>query len=447
MKIGLEVHVQLATRTKLFCGCPVREGEPNTLTCPTCLGLPGSRPRVNAKAVEHAVKIALALNCRVPERLVFSRKTYFYPDMAKNYQITQFEVPVGSGGWLEVGGRKIGIRRVNLEEDPARLVHVGGFANQKYVLVDYNRSGIPLCEIVTEPELGSPEEARLFLQTLASLLDYLDVWNGTIKTDANISTVGARVEIKNISGFREVEKALRYEALRQKRVGARRETRAWDPEAGVTRSLRKKETEEDYGYIFEPDIPPVRLGPVVRSVRPTIPELPWEKRERFEREFGLGRELSKAVTSDADIAILFEKTAEKFDPKFAASWITVVKKVLNYNKLRLKDTGFGDREFAEILRAVSAGELSDRAAELVLREVVPDPGSLNRAIEKYGKVAGGSVEAIVEDVVKENPEAVADYLKGNEKALHFLVGRVMAKTGGRADAREVREMLKKKLSR
>ena len=255
--IGLETHVQLNTRTKLFCGCAlegVASAEPNTRTCDTCLGLPGSKPRTNAAALEKAIRIALALNCDIPKETYFSRKSYFYPDMSKNYQITQYEVPLAKNGSIRVGDKAIGIRRINVEEDPAKLGHVGGLANAKYVLVDYNRSGIPLCEIVTEPHFTSPQEARAYLQKLEAILEYLGVYvsgEGTLKSDANISLDGGnRVEVKNVTGFKEVEKALAYEITRQRaslRRGARieQETRAWDAELNVTRSKRKKEFEED----------------------------------------------------------------------------------------------------------------------------------------------------------------------------------------------------------
>jgi len=260
MKIGLEIHVQLATKTKLFCSCPNKVSKkPNTLTCDYCLGLPGTKPRLNKKALEYAIKIGLALNCKFPEKTYFSRKSYFYPDMAKNFQITQYEVPFAKDGYVTINihnkEKKIRIRRIQLEEDPARIVHVGGSITEaNYVLVDYNRSGIPLCEIVTEPDMENPAEARLFLQKLSSMLQYLDIFNpdveGSIRVDANISLGESRVEIKNISGFKEVEKALNFEVVRQKNLMKKskeilRETRGWDSVANVTRSLRSKEEEEE----------------------------------------------------------------------------------------------------------------------------------------------------------------------------------------------------------
>ncbi|NOZ81869.1 MAG: Asp-tRNA(Asn)/Glu-tRNA(Gln) amidotransferase subunit GatB, partial [Candidatus Micrarchaeota archaeon] len=431
VKIGLEVHVQLNTKTKLFCACPVREAEPNSLTCPTCLGLPGGRPVPNRTAVEHAVKVCLALNSSVSQNLRFSRKTYFYPDMAKNFQITQFELPIGSGGYLETASGKVRIRRVNLEEDPARLVHVGGLVNSKYVLVDYNRSGIPLCEIVTEPDMESPEAARDFLRTLCEILEYLGVYDPlrcTVKADANVSVGDERVEIKNISGFREIEKALKYEVLRQKnliRSGRRieRETRAWDPDAGVTRSMRKKETEEDYGYINEPDIPEIDISEIIKTVRSRIPELPEEKRRRYQTELGLGVELARTVTTSLGIAKFFEKTLEYLEPEESASWMVVLKKILNYHSLRIEETKITPDVFSMVVKSVTEGKISDRAGELILREVVFAPEKLESLLKEFSSTEVS--DELVDEVVSENRRAVEDYLSGNEKALDFLVGQVM----------------------
>ena len=258
MKIGIEVHVALdSCRTKLFCGCPNSgAGEPNTNVCPTCLGMPGSKPVLNAKAVKEAMKISLALNCSINMEFFFSRKIYFYPDMPKNYQITQYEIPLAAGGWLEVDGKKVSIKRVHVEEDPGKLVHMGGsITTAKYVAIDYNRAGVPLCEIVTDPDFSSPKEVRIFLDYLSMMLEYMGVYSpereGAMRIDANISTGGERVEVKNITSFRDVEKALSYEVVRQANAAraskaVERETRAWDAASGTTKPLRSKEQEEDY---------------------------------------------------------------------------------------------------------------------------------------------------------------------------------------------------------
>src|SRR3989338_6038507 len=267
VKIGLETHIQLNTASKIFCGCAnpaalKEEREPNSIVCPTCLGLPGAKPAANRKVVEAGVKAALAMGATVAGQTRFSRKTYFYPDMSKNFQISQYEVPLASNGRVEVTGKNIRIRRLHTEEDPAKIIHTGGLGG--YTLVDYNRAGVPLLEIVTEPDFTSPEEARLYIQKLASIMEYLGLYDpatkAAIKTDANISLKGGnRVEVKNITGTKEVEAALQYEVVRQKNslqrgVSVVRETRSWNPERGATESLRSKEVEEEYGYIAEPDL-------------------------------------------------------------------------------------------------------------------------------------------------------------------------------------------------
>jgi len=304
VKIGLETHVQLDTKTKLFCSCPNEESEePNNHVCETCLGHPGSKPRLNEEVVNQAVKASEALDCNVNEDVFFSRKTYFYPDMSKNYQITQYEVPVGENGekLVKVGDEEIeiGIKRIHIEEDPAKMKHVGGnISDSDYTKVDYNRAGTPLIEIVTKPDFTSAEQARAYLQQLAKMLQYLELYhpdsNYSIKSDANISIDGGqRVEVKNITGTSEVEKALNYEISRQKQLKKRgkeveQQTRSFNSDLAATESLRQKETEEDYGYIFDPDLTRQDLDEELRKeIKNALPELPREKFERFREEYGL----------------------------------------------------------------------------------------------------------------------------------------------------------------
>ncbi|MBI2652073.1 Asp-tRNA(Asn)/Glu-tRNA(Gln) amidotransferase subunit GatB [Candidatus Woesearchaeota archaeon] len=289
--IGLEIHIELDTKTKLFCSCPTKGSEePNTRTCETCLGMPGSKPVLNKKSVEFALKLCLALNCEISPELIFSRKSYFYPDMSKNYQISQYEMPLGRNGKLRLrNGKEIGITRVHIEEDPASLIHPVGLKESQYVLVDYNRSGNPLVEIVTEPDLTSPEEAREFMKQLITVLNYLEIFDineGIIKADANVSIKESdytRIEIKNITGFKEIERALVYEVNRQKEEikhhkKIEHETRAWDSEKGITFSLRKKETEEDYGYIIDTDLTVVEItDKLISDVKKNMPELAHDK--------------------------------------------------------------------------------------------------------------------------------------------------------------------------
>ncbi len=462
IRIGLETHVQLNTRTKLFCGCPMKgldEAEPNTRVCETCLGLPGSKPRTNIAAVDAGIKIALALSCKIPEEILFSRKSYFYPDMSKNFQITQYEVPIAKDGLIEAGGKAIRIRRINLEEDPAKLVHVGGsITDAKYVLVDYNRSGAPLCEIVTEPDFDTPREARLFLQQLMMILEYLKVFSVgefSLKTDANISiqtddVKGERVEVKNITGFREIEKALNFEIVRQRNVAKRgqkieQETRAWDAVAKVTRSLRTKEGEDDYGYIPENDLTRIELkAEKIKQIEKTLPEMPQQKRERYQK-LGLSKELSYSIAQDLELAQLFENLTKRFDPKFAGTWMLILQKTLNYNDMILKEAKLSGEVFAKLLKAVESGNMAERAGELVLREVILNPEKLDELLKKYEKAGAGEIEKVVEGVIKKNGKAVSDYKAGDKKAIEFLVGQVMRETKGKADAKEIRKIVEERI--
>ncbi|MEM5797855.1 MAG: Asp-tRNA(Asn)/Glu-tRNA(Gln) amidotransferase subunit GatB [Candidatus Aenigmatarchaeota archaeon] len=459
IKIGLETHVQLNTRTKLFCPCQnpanLSELEPNTLTCPTCLGLPGSKPKANRTALEHAIKIALALGCEIASICHFSRKTYFYPDMPKNFQITQYEIPLASNGLLEIGGKKIRIKRLHLEEDPARLVHVGGLKG-KYTLVDYNRAGIPLVEIVTEPDFSSPQEARAYIFKLAAILEYLGVWSpkssAVIKSDANISIEGyPRIEVKNITGMKEVEQALSYEILRQQNLlrlqgEIKRETRAWNPEIGATESLREKEEEEEYGYIFEPDLPQIVIDKrIVAKLKKEIPELPDQKFSRFVSKYRLTPKLAESLISDRGLAELFEWLAGRIEAKIAATWVAgPLKKTLNWHGMSWEQAGIKTEWVLDVLKLFKAGKLTDINTEMVIRAMVEEKKSPDRIIAERGlERTKADITPVIKKVIAEHQKAVEDYKKGQEKAIDFLVGKVIAETKGRVDAKEIREMLKK----
>ncbi len=460
IKIGLETHIQLNTASKIFCGCanPARlkeDREPNSLVCPTCLGLPGSKPAANAAVVDAGIKVGLALNAQVAARTHFSRKTYFYPDMAKNFQISQYEVPLASGGMMEVNGKKIRIKRVHMEEDPAKIQHVGGLGG--YTLVDYNRAGIPLLEIVTEPDFQSPEEAREYVQKLAAVAEYLGLYDpatkAVIKSDANISLKGGeRVEVKNITGTKEVETALHYEIVRQKNALQRgpvtRETRSWNPERGSTENLRGKEAEEEYGYIFEPDLPVLEIGNV-ENIRKTLPELPDQKKARYIRQFSLSEKTAEALTAEPDIALLFEHVARQIPPELAASWIAgELKKTLNWNGLRWKEAGLKPEWITDILRIYKAGKLTDRNAELCIRKMVEEKLPPAELIQKYGLGKEAvDIGKVVEKLLEGNKKAVEDYKKGNQKALEFLVGLALRETKGKVDANQLRKALESYLSR
>ncbi len=355
LKIGLETHVQLNTKSKIFCGCrnPVsmeKEPKPNVMVCGVCLGFPGSKPLVNERVLEMALRIATAFGCSIAKETFFSRKTYFYPDMSKNFQITQYEIPLASNGKIEVNGNRIRISRIHMEEDPAKLIHVGGLGG-RHVLVDYNRSGIPLVEIVTEPDITSPREARVYLQKLANILEYLGVYDSSsraiIKSDANISLEGgARVEVKNITGTKDIEQALNYEIVRQKNllkrgVRVRRATRTWNPDMRATEDMRGKEEEDEYGYIFEPDLPVITLSKKeLQHIEKFIPELPEKRLKRFVKEYRLPGKIAESIVSDIGLAELFEEAAKKTESRLAGTWIAgYLKKTLNWNNMKFRDSG------------------------------------------------------------------------------------------------------------
>jgi len=457
MKIGLEIHCQLTTQTKLFCGCPNKfVKEPNTLTCEYCIGLPGSKPQLNAKAVDCGIMIGLALNCRFPSEMFFSRKSYFYPDMGKNFQITQYEIPIAAKGFLEINGKRIRIRRINLEEDPARIVHVGTITKAEYLLLDYNRSGVPLCEIVTEPDFLSTKEARDFLQHLSSIVEYLGVYDpnieGSMRVDANISLAETRVEIKNISGFKEVEKALNYEIIRQNNLLRRgqhvvMETRAWDALGGVTRSLRIKEGEEEYGYIFEPDLPRITLDKAaIERIRAQLPELASQKITRYEK-MGIEKELAVAIASEPSMAAMFERVCAHADVQLAAKWFAgEIQKTLNYNNLRMKDTKIKPEYIIKLLKFVDSKKVTEKTAELMLRDMIINPKDPEELIMGKARIFDEKfLEPVIKDVLDNNPQAIVDFKSGKNEAFNFLVGQVMRKTEGRGDPDTIRKLLRQKI--
>ncbi len=461
IKIGLETHVQLNSRSKMFCGCrnPVNlkdEPEPNTLVCETCLGLPGSKPRANRAVVEMALKVAVALNCAIARETFFSRKTYFYPDMNKNFQITQYELPIAEGGHVKASGRRVRIRRIHMEEDPSKIVHLGGLGGN--TLLDYNRAGIPLIEIVTEPDFASPAEARIFLQKLASILEYLGVYDSSsravIKSDANISLSGGeRVEVKNITGTKEIEQALNYEITRQRSVIKRggkilQSTRMWNPDTGVTKEMRTKETEEDYGYIMEPDLTKIdSLDGLARKIKASLPELPDQKQARFVKRFHVSEKMAESLVSDRDIAELFEFVARKSNPKVAGTWIGIyLLKTLNWHGIRFRDSKLKKEWVADLIKMFEAGKLTDRNAEVAMRKMVEDRKPAKEIVKKYKlEKMKLDLDKIIRDVLRKNPKALEDYKSGEEKVLHFLVGLVMKETRGQVDATEIRKAILKAL--
>jgi len=458
--VGLEVHVEINTNTKLFCGCATKGSEePNTRTCETCIGMPGSKPVLNKKAVEFALKLCLALNCKISKELIFSRKSYFYPDMAKNYQISQYEIPLGSKGSLKLrSGKEIAITRVHMEEDPAALIHPSGMQESAYVLVDYNRSGNPLLEIVTEPELESAAEAREFMKQLITILSYLDIFDinqNIIKADANVSVKESgfvKQEVKNITGFKEIERALQYEILRQKaEISAdkklEQETRAWDSEKGITFLLRKKETEEDYGYILDSDLVKTEITKdMLDKIKKEMPELAHDKIKKFVSKHKIKQEDAEIIAAEKQLAEMFEKVSEEIDPILAAKWLRrELVRVLNYNKKELHEIEMDEKHMIQLLKLVESKKITDNVASKILENLIEKPFDVDEYVKKEGLEAvsdTGELEKYCKEAIKESPQAVDDYKKGEEKALNFIVGKVMAKTKGKASPKEVNEILK-----
>lgn len=466
--VGLEVHCQLDTKSKLFCGCSTdyRSDGPNTHVCPICLGLPGTMPALNKKAIEYAMKVAKALNCEIVNEAEFSRKNYFYPDLDKAYQITQYDKPLAEGGYLEIesdegGEKRVRLTRIHVEEDPGRLVHMGNVERGKYSLVDYNRAGIPLIEIVSEPDMRSPKEARKFLNKLRATLEYLSVFDsekeGSLRVDANISIRGSeRVEVKNITSYKGVEKALTFEVTRQKNLIRRgqkieRETRHYLEARGVTQSARSKEQEHDYRYFPEPDLRPLRVKSWVDGI--VLPELPDARRERFMAQYGCSLNHARTLTGELKLANFFEKVvapdAGGLSP-LASTWIadTLIGE-LNYRDMSLdkvEATGFTD-----LIMLLKAGTITDKSGVEVLRVMLDQRLKAEKAespraiVERLGlaRTTGdtGAISAAVEEAITENPKALEDFRNGESKALNFLVGQVMKKTRGKADPADLNRLL------
>ncbi|NLX46721.1 MAG: Asp-tRNA(Asn)/Glu-tRNA(Gln) amidotransferase subunit GatB [Euryarchaeota archaeon] len=442
MKIGLEMHFQLPTRSKLFCSCPTAPAEPNHNVCPVCLGYPGSRPALNRKALEAGLSIARFLDCKIEERVWFSRKTYFYPDLPKNFQITQYESPLGTDGHFDLNGRRIGIWRVHLEEDPGRIKRVGR-SGEEIAFVDYNRSGIPLVEIVTAPDLTSPEEARALIDQLVTELRSLCGLEAqdeqTVRVDANLSVGEERVEVKNVQGLRNLEKALRFEANRQSKLLAAgkkvvRETRRFDEERKVTTSAREKETEEDYGYIGEPDLGEFRIGEMARNLE--LKETPLARAKRLVASFGIGEATAKQlVLTSHSLTDLFEELCLHVPPERAVSWTTGP---ISGNWAVLQDQA----KWPDIVRIVkddSEGLINDTEAK---RRILSLAG-----VQQEAAVEGGDgLGKLISDFIDEHPEVLADYRK-NPKAANTVIGHVMKESKGRYSSREVVEGVRKELEK
>ncbi len=440
MKIGFEIHVQLKTRSKLFCSCPTNflDAPPNTNICPVCTGQPGSKPAgINEEALRKAVLVALALGCRVRtgEEIRFLRKHYFYPDLPNNYQRTSEPIAVDG----ELAG--VRIREIHMEEDPGRYELREG-------LVDYNRSGVALIEIVTEPDMRSVEEAREFLRQLKAVLDYLDVPlypEIAFRVDANVSIEGGeRVEIKNINSIHGVVKAITYEVARQRRLlsaGKKvvRETRHWDERRGVTVSLREKETAEDYRYFPDPDIPPFTISEeLVEELRAGMPELPHQREERLVRDYGIPQSAAHTFVLDRLLADLFEELAKETNPRFALTFCSALRGELNYRSIYLADVPKRER-LKELARLYWEGQVTKPVFVEQMRKILDDP---NFSPRPEGGIPEEELRRIAEDVIRRFPQAVEDYRSGKEGALNFLVGQIIRETKGRADPKRALEILR-----
>ncbi len=469
--IGLEVHLQLSTNSKVFCGCANEfGGEPNSRTCPVCLGLPGSLPVLNKKALEYAIKIALALNCKVNPYIKFDRKNYYYPDLPKAYQISQYDKPIASNGYIMIptadgSFKKIRINRAHLEEDAGKLIHD---SNGNCSLVDYNRTGTPLMEIVSEPDIASPIEAYEYLQSLKLLLQYLgvsdcDMEKGSLRCDANVSIrkkgdikLGVKTELKNMNSFKAVKAALEYEIVRHKKVICSgqeivQETRLWDEERQATFAMRSKEDAHDYRYFPEPDLVPfVVEQQVIDQIRDSLPELPMVKFNRFVNEYSVSEYDARILVQDKDLASFFEECLKYFsDVKKVCNWINgPLLKELNSRKATISDISLSARELANLIKKVEDGELSNLAAKDVLTFMI-DTGKGADEIIKEKDLAQVSddtaLEKLVDEIIAENERAVLQIKQGKESAIGFLVGQGMKKTKGKANPKKIGEIIRKKL--
>jgi aspartyl-tRNA(Asn)/glutamyl-tRNA(Gln) amidotransferase subunit B len=475
--IGLEVHAQLLTRSKMFCGCPTGFGAPpNTQTCPICQGMPGSLPVVNRRAIEFAVRAALAFNCRINPACRFARKHYYYPDMPKNYQISQYEEPLAEDGWLAIevpgeGTRSIGIQRLHLEEDVGKLVHEGTLETARASLVDFNRSGVPLMETVSRPDLRSPEEAATYLREFRAVLVALGVCDGnmeegSLRCDANISLrsrgatlLGTKVEVKNMNSFRNVQRALEFEARRQAAAlaaGERivQETRLWDADHGSTRSMRTKEFAHDYRYFPEPDLVPLHIDAAwVDELRAALPELPQARRQRFVSQYGLPAYDAAVLTQSRALADYYEQAVAAFPhPKTVSNWVMseLLREIPAEDERAIAAAPVPPGRLADLLRLVEDGTISGKIAKDVFDKMVQGGEDAEAIVRREGlsQISDtAELQRIVTEVVAANVKAVEDYRKGKTSAAKALVGQVMKATGGKANPALVNQLLQEKLSR
>jgi len=476
--IGLEVHIQLMTNAKMFCHCSTDYigKEPNTNTCPVCLGLPGCLPVLNKKVLEFALKTALALNCKINLINIFHRKNYFYPDLPKAYQISQYDIPLGVNGDIEISlpenqeKRKIGITRVHLEEDAGKLVHEGDITSSSYSLVDYNRCGIPLAEIVTEPDFSSPEEARIFLMKLRSIVQHLGVCDGnmeegSMRCDANVSirdtktgTLGIKTEVKNMNSFRAVKKALQFEVDRQKKLLSEgekviQETRHWDESKNITVSMRSKEEAHDYRYFPEPDLLPLQVDlKMIEATRKNLPELPEARKNRFIKDYQIPEYDAEILTSSKALGDYYEKTTSLYsNSKILSNWIMgELIRYLNEDKVEVEDSPISPDNLVEMLKLIDKGVISSKMAKEVFEKMFKTAKGASQIVKESGIIQitdENELIEIVDRVINENPKSIEDFNQGKEKALHYLVGQVMRYTDCRAKPDFVFNALKQRIKK